>query len=97
MSDIDFASGRAVREHRNRAGMNQQELGEKVGVQQATVAKWERGAVPMRLRDAVAICRILGITLGELWDEPQSDIDRYQQGVKRGIELSRKALERLEA
>ena len=95
MSDIDVAAGRGVRDHRERSGLSQQELADKLGVGQSSMAKWERGDVPMRLRDAVAVCHILGIELSELWDEPAAQGDRYQEGIRRGIEISQAAIQRV--
>jgi len=83
-----------VRGHRERNGLSQQELADKLGIGQSSMAKWERGDVPMRLRDAVAVCRILGIELSDLWDEPATHGDRYQEGIQRGIEISQAAIKR---
>jgi len=75
-------------------GLTQQDLADRLGLRQSAVAKWERGDVPMRVRDAVAVCGILGTTLGDLWDEPADTADRYQEGVRRGMELCIEAIQK---
>ena len=91
---IDQEFGAALRANRLACGFTQAELAGKIpSANQSTVAKWERGETPMRVRDAVQACNALGISLAELGSaggKPGSE--RFQDGVQRGIELSIAAL-----
>ena len=55
--------------------MSQQELADKVGVSRQTINSIEKGDYNPTIRLCIAICKVLGKTLDELfWDEdPQED------------------------
>ena len=54
--------------------MSQQELAEKVGVSRQTINSIEKGDYNPTIRLCIAICKVLGKTLDELfWDEDTSE------------------------
>lgn len=94
---VDVSFGAAIRAQREESGVSQMELASKLGYAQSAIAKWERGDVPMRLRDAVAVCEFLGVQLSDVWNTPTQVRDQYRLGIQRGIDISRQALEKLTA
>ena len=62
-----------------RAGLDlsQQELAEKVGVSRQTISAIEKGDYNPTINLCIAICRVLGKTLDELfWKEEEEQIGR---------------------
>ena len=55
-----------IREYRKAAKVTQDDLAEKLGVNRATVSKYETGAISPTLEQAQRIADILGVTLAEL-------------------------------
>lgn len=51
---------------RNRAGMSQKEVADKLGVKVSTYGTWERGERMMSLEQAYNVAQVLGCTLEEL-------------------------------
>jgi transcriptional regulator with XRE-family HTH domain len=56
-----------LREARHSAGLTQQQLADRLGVDQAMVARWETGRVEPRVRVAVRLSELLERTVNELW------------------------------
>ena len=55
--------GAIIRRARRSAGMNQTELGEKVGLRQATISKLERGEPATRLSTLLDVLSALGLEI----------------------------------
>lgn len=60
----------AMKEARAKAGLSQQVLADKLGVSRQTINAIEKGDYNPTIRLCVGICRILGLTLNDLfWNE----------------------------
>ena len=53
--------GRLIAQLRDKLGLSQDDLGEQLGVDGGTVARWERGAQQIRSRNLVALADALGV------------------------------------
>jgi putative transcriptional regulator len=62
-------TGARVREARKACGLSQQELASKAGVSRQTIIAIEKGNYNPTINLCVAICKILGKTLDELFWE----------------------------
>lgn len=62
-------TGARVREARKTCGLSQQELASKAGVSRQTIIAIEKGNYNPTINLCVAICKILGKTLDELFWE----------------------------
>ena len=69
-----------IREGRSAAGLNQQQLADRVGVSRAAVAGWETGHSRPDLDAVPRICKALGMSLGSFF------------GVKEGITREERSL-----
>ena len=62
----------AMKEARTKAGLSQQELADKLGVSRQTINAIEKGDYNPTIKLCVGICRVLGLTLNDLfWNEEQ--------------------------
>ena len=60
----------AMKEARAKTGLSQQELAEKLGVSRQTINAIEKGDYNPTIRLCIGICRVLGLTLNDLfWEE----------------------------
>ncbi len=60
----------AMKQARAQAGLSQQELADRLGVSRQTINAIEKGDYNPTVRLCVGICRVLGVTLNDLfWDE----------------------------
>ena len=60
----------AMKDARTKAGLSQQELADRLGVSQQTINAIEKGDYNPTIRLCVGICRVLGLTLNDLfWEE----------------------------
>lgn len=60
----------AMKAARAAAGLSQQELADKLGVSRQTINAIEKGDYNPTIRLCVGICRVLGLTLNDLfWEE----------------------------
>ena len=65
---MDF--GQKLKEIRKNEGLSQEQLAERVGVSRQTINAIEKGDYNPTVRLCVAICRVLGVTLDELfWED----------------------------
>ena len=60
------AFGKRLAEARQRAGISQAELGEKLGLSQRAIAHWERRDSAMYPKQIAELCRILDVPADEL-------------------------------
>ena len=62
----------AMKDARTQAGLSQQELADKLGVSRQTINVIEKGDYNPTIRLCVGICRVLGLTLNDLfWEEDE--------------------------
>lgn len=62
----------AMKQARTEKGFSQQELADRLGVSRQTVNAIEKGDYNPTIRLCVGICRVLGVTLNDLfWDETE--------------------------
>ena len=60
----------AMKDARTKAGLSQQELADKLGVSRQTINAIEKGDYNPTIKLCVGICRVLGLTLNDLfWNE----------------------------
>lgn len=59
-----------LRELRQNAGMTQEELGERVGVQKAAISKYERGALSIPVSLLMSLCDIFQVSADRLLGRP---------------------------
>ena len=60
----------AMKQARAEAGLSQQELADKLGVSRQTINAIEKGDYNPTIRLCIGICRVLGLTLNDLfWEE----------------------------
>ena len=59
----------AMKDARNRAGLSQQELADKLGVSRQTINAIEKGDYNPTIKLCIGICRVLGLTLNDLFWE----------------------------
>ena len=60
----------AMKQARSQAGLSQQELAEKLGVSRQTINAIEKGDYNPTIKLCIGICRVLGLTLNDLfWEE----------------------------
>jgi putative transcriptional regulator len=62
-------TGEKVRDARKACGLSQQELANKVGVSRQTIIAIEKGDYNPTINLCIAVCKILGKTLDELFWE----------------------------
>ena len=59
----------AMKQARAQAGLSQQELADKLGVSRQTINAIEKGDYNPTIRLCIGICKVLGLTLNDLfWD-----------------------------
>ena len=62
----------AMKDARTKAGLSQQELADKLGVSRQTINAIEKGDYNPTIKLCVGICRVLGLTLNDLfWNEEE--------------------------
>ena len=61
-----------MKDARAQAGLSQQELADRLGVSRQTINAIEKGDYNPTIRLCVGICRVLGLTLNDLfWEEDE--------------------------
>jgi transcriptional regulator with XRE-family HTH domain len=64
-----------LREARRSAGLTQQRLADRLGVDQAVIARWETGVREPRVHAAIRVSEVLGTTVNELWPpDPKKEV-----------------------
>ena len=62
----------AMKDARTKVGLSQQELADQLGVSRQTINAIEKGDYNPTIKLCVGICRVLGLTLNDLfWDETE--------------------------
>ena len=64
----------AMKDARTKAGLSQQELADKLGVSRQTINAIEKGDYNPTIKLCIGICRVLGLTLNDLfWEEDREN------------------------
>ena len=72
MGLLDAAGiGRVIRDARDRCGLTQSQLAERLGTHQSRVHYWEKGAHPPPRDDLPKIAEVLGLTVEQLILDPE--------------------------
>lgn len=65
-----MSNNHAMKEARAKAGLSQQALADKLGVSRQTINAIEKGDYNPTIRLCIGICKVLGLTLNDLfWNE----------------------------
>lgn len=75
--------GERLLAYRNRVGLSQEKLAEKIGVTRQTVSKWETNQSTPDFDKIIPLCEILGITTEELIKGEEETQNHEQQKVKQ--------------
>lgn len=74
-----------IKEARKAAGLTQSELAEKLGVNRATVSKYESGDIDISIRQLARIAEILGVPVQDLMagnaDEETDDFREWEMEI----------------
>jgi len=68
---------------RERFGLTQQELAEKIGVSREQVSRWERGKQNPTVDKLSEICRALGIEESQFWDDSIASVKPKSKNTAR--------------
>ena len=82
--------GERLLEYRNRVGLSQEKLAEKVGVTRQTVSKWETNQSTPDFDKIIPLCEILGITTEELIKGEKKEKDVKLSEIKQEKEKAEK-------
>lgn len=63
----------AMKDARLKAGLSQQELADKLGVSRQTINAIEKGDYNPTIKLCIGICRVLGLTLNDLFWNPDEE------------------------
>ena len=65
-----------MKQARAEAGLSQQELAEKLGVSRQTINAIEKGDYNPTIKLCIGICRVLGLTLNDLFWETDGEFEK---------------------
>lgn len=80
--DINKYVGSKIREYRKKKGMNQTELGKKLGVAQNTVVGYEKGEWEVSYDNLFKLADIFEISIDDLFPETKSDEKHLQKALE---------------
>lgn len=88
--DINKYVGSKIREYRKKKGMNQTELGKKLGVKQNTVAGYEKGEWEVSYDNLFILADIFEISIDDLFPATKTEENHLQKAleVSKDKELS---------
>lgn len=66
----------AMKQARAQMGLSQQELAEKLGVSRQTINAIEKGDYNPTIKLCIGICRVLGLTLNDLFWEENGEFEK---------------------
>lgn len=79
---INYESiGKRIRKNRDRLGMTQETLAERVNVSIPHISRMENGSAKPSLQTLVDICNVLGITIDELMCDSLPAVQRENIGL----------------
>ncbi|EPD52803.1 hypothetical protein HMPREF1210_01183 [Paenisporosarcina sp. HGH0030] len=79
--NLDKYIGGKIKEYRNKKGLTQKELGNKIGVGHTTVSAYEKGTITLNMNTLFAIAEVLDIKVDDLFPERNTD-EPYLQRTK---------------
>ncbi len=82
--------GERLLEYRNRVGLSQEKLAEKVGVTRQTVSKWETNQSVPDFDKILPLCEVLGITTEELIKGEKENKNEQFEEIKQENEKAKK-------
>lgn len=101
-AEVDANIGRNLRTAREARGISQAELARLVGemgvpgFHQTTIARIENGARPLRAAEAIAVCRVLEVTLEYLAESAASaSLRNYRRSLEESVQAFRAATDQL--
>jgi transcriptional regulator with XRE-family HTH domain len=74
MQAVEKLFGAAVRRHRERQKLSQEEFAEKAGIHRTYVSSIELGKVQVSIRIALKLAKALELRLSRLWREIENDL-----------------------
>lgn len=77
--------GENIRSARGAAGLNKQQLAERLGVSPAAVGQYERGKSMPSVSTFAAIAEVLGVSYGVLFGEPFATAEHLVAGVREQV------------
>ena len=72
--------GSRIQEYRKKAGLNQEEFAEKMGVSRQAVSKWENGSADPSTSNLLALANLYGIAADELLKSVDREMKQRQKG-----------------
>lgn len=73
--EFDKSLGEALRNKRQKKGLSQEHVAQQLGITKMAVSNWETGKRSMYAESLASYCRILGITMQEVFDEMENGGD----------------------
>ena len=74
----------AMKQARTKEGLSQQELADRLGISRQTVNAIEKGDYNPTIRLCIGICRVLGLTLNDLfWEEAPEQTETAKDFEKK--------------
>jgi transcriptional regulator with XRE-family HTH domain len=84
--------GEKIKKLRKKAGLNQAELAQKVGISRPNISFWENSAFPP-LEAIYKICKVLNITLGDFFNEWENQSDSMVSEEIRTLDQNMRLLD----
>lgn len=94
-----------IREWRKKIGLSQSQLAETIGVDTATVSRWERGVVALTSKQILKLCEIFEIKTPQLYAAPEDAVvvenletaykiikNLDKEGLKNWLEVGKRML-----
>ena len=77
------AAARSIKKYREQIGMEQKELARRLGIPASAVSNWETGFAKPNIDILVPVCRVLGITLYDMFglDDPLMKYTAHEQAL----------------
>jgi transcriptional regulator with XRE-family HTH domain len=79
--ELDEYIGRKIKEYRNKKGLTQKELGQKLGIGHTTVSGYEKGTITLNSNTLFVIGEILDVKVDDLFPERKPD-EAYLEKTK---------------
>jgi transcriptional regulator with XRE-family HTH domain len=88
------AIGLRIQMARKEAGLNQEELSKKVGVNRTTLANWETGKFELSNENLLNVSRILGKSMSYFFGEEQRNIYNEVEDLRREVFVLREEVKK---
>lgn len=84
-------TGKFIAELRKEKGLTQEQLGEKVGVTNKTVSRWETGNYLPSVEVLLILSELFGVSINELLSGNRLTEDEYKQAAEENLQQTIKA------